>query len=254
MVLPKVNHSPSLPGVSIITVMEDQKQFIRGLRYLIKSCLTAQSWSREWWEFGRLPGPWTIRQCEIPQSVFHPLNHAMPYHSNNEACKCGDNRSWCGNPVLRREVRHNAEPTIPKQTCSSITPVSTLVMKPSWVVNVLPGSFDGKVITDGRLPDPWTKEEMGQAFERNLWRQDVDGKWPIVSKYDHNPLEYRSCGYQPLCNHEGRFHHFVSGNGCPNNMTALNFVRHRVSGQWGILEATLVPGLTYYSHWQSADA
>lgn len=47
MVLPKVDHSPSLPGVSIIVFMEDQKQLIRGFRYLIKSCLTPQFWSRE---------------------------------------------------------------------------------------------------------------------------------------------------------------------------------------------------------------
>ncbi|KAJ5425915.1 hypothetical protein N7465_000985 [Penicillium sp. CMV-2018d] len=33
--LPKVDHSSSLPGVSIATFMEDQKQLIRGFRYLI---------------------------------------------------------------------------------------------------------------------------------------------------------------------------------------------------------------------------
>lgn len=48
----------------------------------------------------------TLGQCEIPQSIFHPLNHAMLYHSNNGACKCGDSRSQCGNPVL-----HEAFPT-----------------------------------------------------------------------------------------------------------------------------------------------
>lgn len=35
----------------------------------------------------------TLGECRIPHSVFHPLNQAMPYHSNNGACKCEDSRS-----------------------------------------------------------------------------------------------------------------------------------------------------------------
>lgn len=30
----------------------------------------------------------TLRLCEISQTVFHPLNHTMPYYLNNGACKC----------------------------------------------------------------------------------------------------------------------------------------------------------------------